>query len=290
MAYHAIQQGNTLRLALNRSKAVAPQLTKTGGATRGKVTSFSRKSRKRLFELFNRLNYKHVNTYFITLTYQFDHQYDKQHYKLFLRKLERYYGIAFYSAIWRIERQKRGTPHFHIVLFTHRKLQYVNPNVVARLWTETVGEKATNGKYLFTRVERVWRLRHLMYYVSKYMAKLDDKPKVDNGGAVGIDENGQQYSRVGETAEAIGLINAPYRDAQSTSLGRIWGYFRKPLLPFAPIFVFEIDQNTLVEVKRLLRKIIKPKNGWLKRTLIDYHRSCCVFVGANAAIRAVLEL
>jgi len=85
---------------------------------RGKVTGFSWRSRSRLKKMIAKLKKTDVPL-FVTLTYH--DRYPtvfsgyKSHLDLFLKRLS--YHFPKSGVIWKLEFQKRGAPHFHLLVF-----------------------------------------------------------------------------------------------------------------------------------------------------------------------------
>ena len=84
---------------------------------RGAVQGFSAAARKRMFEMLNKLEFERIT--FVTLTYPKEwspdgHEY-KKHLRRFRARMERKYPKI--RVLWRLEFQKRGAPHFHLLLF-----------------------------------------------------------------------------------------------------------------------------------------------------------------------------
>lgn len=176
-----------------------------GGATRGMVNDFSGKSRKRLLELVARLKSPGQDGYrgttsFLTLTTQkIYHPADfKPLMFTWLKRLKR--KSPTISAVWRIEYQKRGAAHAHLILYN---APYVNKDWIQKTWGEVIEQERP-----FTRIERVANHRAVMSYASKYIAK-----------------------------RPVGFINLPYLTADKEtgeirSLGRQWGVYNRNGLPF----------------------------------------------------------
>ncbi|RMG81219.1 MAG: hypothetical protein D6712_16695 [Chloroflexi bacterium] len=192
-------------------------------------------------ELFHRLHYDtaDVTAFFITLTYEDMHMLRpvwKDDVKLLLRRLERYfkreYGVAI-SAIWRLELQKRGMPHFHIVLFAYGADLYLKWKVVSDYWGETVG-LAFNGYPPRVDVQVVRSFERLAFYVSKYVAKLDD---------------------------ALSLSKASYSDGFSDGLGRWWGVYRRARLPYARRYVLSVPYPVWLDARRLVKRLTAARAG-----------------------------
>jgi len=68
------------------------------------------------------------------------------------------------SAVWRLEFQERGAPHFHILLFG---LPFVPKGLIQKWWGEVIGCDRP-----FTRIEAVRSWRGVLGYAAKYMAKV----------------------------------------------------------------------------------------------------------------------
>jgi len=94
-----------------------------GAGLRGRINSFSHKSRRRLMETVASVDRRAVAVpLFVTLTYPSsfptDYTVYKKHLDTFLKRLRRAFPNVW--AIWRLEFQKRGAPHFHILIFGAR--------------------------------------------------------------------------------------------------------------------------------------------------------------------------
>lgn len=184
---------------------------------RGNVTMFSARSRTRLFDLFHRLEIKR-KPIFVTLTYGEDYpdaKTAKYHLKTLFERIRKKMDGLSTSAIWRMEFQERGAPHFHIIFFD---LPYIDKLTWQYWWEEITGHPEP-----FTRVERVRSHKQIMAYVSKYVAKV-------------------------EPASKTGFISLSYLHAYhkkyDENIGRVWGYFQKDALPWAECFYYERDLNS----------------------------------------------
>lgn len=183
---------------------------------RGSVSTFSRASRTRLFDLFHRLDIKR-KPIFVTLTYGKEYpdaRTAKNHLRTLLERIRRRMDGMEVSAVWRLEFQERGAPHFHIIFFD---LPYIDKLTWQYWWEEITGTPEP-----FTRVERVRSHKQIMAYVSKYVAKLDP-------------------------AEKTGFISLTYLHAYQQKygdvIGRVWGVFQRQHLPYAERFVYERELN-----------------------------------------------
>jgi len=191
-----------------------PSDRKYSRAKRGKVTTFSLNSRKRMFDMFHKLEVK-TKPIFVTLTYMEkwpDAKTAKNHLRAFLERIRRKYPNA--AGIWRMEFQERGAPHFHIIFFS---LPFWKKENVQAAWAEIIGER---NRSPFTRIEQIKSHRGVMAYVSKYVAKLQDD------GISGFN--------------SLTYLHA-YRAKYGESIGRVWGKFEAVNLPFAASIILERD-------------------------------------------------
>ncbi len=170
-----------------------------GGGRRGVIREFSRSSRRNLMRLLNSLDRGRVSLpLFITLTYPASwpesREERKGHFDAFQKRMERRLGR--FPAVWRLEFQKRGAPHYHLLVFLD-----VDPcelySFVSRAWYEACGGICPEHLSAGTRVERVRSWDGVNWYAAKYLGKL-------------------------ETLSPA---------AQSP--GRFWGVWRKGLLPIS---------------------------------------------------------
>src|SRR5919107_1415781 len=95
-----------------------------GRGTRSKVRGFSRASRRNLLlrlASINRSAFKAIKGRLISITLTYPHEYPedpelcKNHLKALRKRLQREFGT--FAAFWRLGIQKRGSWHFHLLLF-----------------------------------------------------------------------------------------------------------------------------------------------------------------------------
>lgn len=186
--------------------------------TRGKISTFSRKSRKRLIELM--ADEIRVPDLFVTLTFS-DDFYENwiNNYKpcleAFRRRLERAYPNI--AAIWRVEIENRKSgewigepmPHFHLIVWLPDNMKNCADLIVekhkdhhwARWWHEITG--STHKEHLERRgcdISRIKSRRHGYHYVSKYATKTSDD-EIDVGRRWG------RFGSVGQGSRADVIIN-----------------------------------------------------------------------------------
>lgn len=114
-------------------------------------------------------NTPHVYRTLITLTYRgapVDGRAVKADLRAFTRML-RVYKVFPRSAVWILEFQRRGSPHFHLL-----STDFVPKGAVSYIWSWTTGESAKTS----TNVKAI---RRPLGYALKYAAKLQQKEPPD---------------------------------------------------------------------------------------------------------------
>lgn len=142
-------------------------------ALRGKVREFSRKSRKRLLDLTSTLRRDDLPI-LVTLTYPGEFSGDSKVWKrdldAFAKRLERSdWGPSYF--VWKLEPQKRGAPHFHLLLWGIK----ASPSFrewLSQTWFEVVGSGDPRHLRAGTNAEWVRSHRGVMRYASKYLGKV----------------------------------------------------------------------------------------------------------------------
>jgi hypothetical protein len=226
---------------LFRAKVLLPSGTPHTRGPRGRVAHFSRASRKRLLDSIARLDPQplpgsRTRAVFLTLTTQAVHTPVKlkQYLDTWWKRVARRHPRA--SATWRMEPQKRGAPHLHLMVYN---LPYWDKRDVQRTWGEVVGEDRP-----FTRIEAVRTLTGVMAYCAKYMAKPTD---VIDANA-DVSEDGQDG---GQLSGSSGLDSLTYLT------GRCWGHLGRSRLPWAPVHLVTLSLERLgwwLRLKRLGRR------------------------------------
>ena len=213
-----------------------------GGGERKECKGFSDSSRRRLIQKMAQWNLNDLHAYFITLTYPAIYAADWEVWKrdldVLFKRLERKYPMLIGSC-WRVEFQKRGAPHFHLIAVTSKpcKNLVLFRSQIAEMWSEIVadGYKMSGGdmvayapekeKHLRagTGVEAVQGRKQLMAYVSKYLAKVDQ-------------------------------ANAP------GEWGRNWGFRNiNGQLDFSPVEIVELDYSESGQLRRFVRRWLKSR-------------------------------
>lgn len=158
------------------------------GGIRGKVKGLSGKSRRTLMERLMGLDWETMigegkrrsgkaRSVFPTLTYPNAYAPDRKVWKrdlqVFIQRLFREYGELLEGLIWKFEFQRRGAPHFHMLVGFNEQIDLNAFRVwVSLAWYEVVGsldekhlKAGTNVRGVYGPVDR------LMRYLAKYMGK-----------------------------------------------------------------------------------------------------------------------
>lgn len=188
-----------------------------GSSKRGRVKSFSQKSRLRLMRFLARVRMKNVRATFITLTFRRypSNAEAKRCLHAFLAKLYRDFKEA--SAVWRMEYQRKGRAHFHLLVFN---LPYWDWREILETWKHITGQIVAR-----VDVRLVRSRRGVQSYVSKYIAK------------------------VSKASKKPFLVYPPYlHGMRKWRKGRFWGYHNKKALPLG-----EKVQGVLTVAKEIKR-------------------------------------
>ncbi len=200
-----------------------PQQPPKDAKPRGKIKEWSAASRARFKCFLGTLRREQLaHALVVTLTYPADcpapedHAVYKGHLHTFQIYLRRKWPAC--SGIWKLEFQKRGAAHYHLMLYG---LHGVELEVV-RAWVRTTWYRlAHNGdKHLGMRATQVDPIKSVggaVYYLIKYLSK-DDQTMPGN------------FS------------------------GRYWGKINKPFLPAVEPVIVEQEEKRALLVRRIARK------------------------------------
>lgn len=142
---------------------------------RGVIRGFSSASRRRLLHEVHSIDESQADPYrlFITLTYPAEYPDDnrqwQRHLELFRKRLTRRQRVQY--ALAKLEPQRRGAPHWHIILFTDEPLPH---GWVAEAWYDIVDSGDINHLAAGTQVKVIRDFQGVRMYVSKYIAKTID--------------------------------------------------------------------------------------------------------------------
>jgi hypothetical protein len=147
-----------------------------GGGVRGLAT-FSQNSRRRLMRKIAEMK-RGNRPVFVTLTYPKEYSENYQDWKRDLDTFGKRFMRRFPKGayIWKLEFQKRGAPHYHLLVWGVKYadlLEWVSSN-----WFHTVGSNDQKHLLAGTRVEKIRSYKGVMAYASKYMTKEENKAGV----------------------------------------------------------------------------------------------------------------
>jgi len=152
---------------------------------RGAVEVMSKASRMRLLKLMHQITYTSVTM--VTLTYPAEYPRDgrkvKAQLKEFRRRFEKKFGKL--RALWRLEFQKRGAPHFHILYFD---CGFIPVGEISSIWYLIVKSGDPNHLKNGVDLKRVHEGSDraiIMHYVSKYIAKAQKEVENDEISGIG---------------------------------------------------------------------------------------------------------
>lgn len=220
---------------------------KPGTQKRGKVAGFSAKSRNRLMRTLGEVR-RDCLPMFVTLTFPANYptiERAKRDLDTFIKRLGRKYPAA--AGVWKLEPQKRGAPHFHLLVWGVDYLELLSFVPVA--WYEIVGSGDENHLRWHKGelgnspcVQQIESQRGVFWYASKYMSK----------------EVGTMFS----------------------DWGRWWGVFFRGRLPVGEVVHLEVTEKKAIEFIRYMRRfahirsrdyraltIICNADYWLNRLL-----------------------
>lgn len=201
-----------------------------GGGIRGKVQGFSRSSRLRMLRLIACVLRDAELPCFVTLTYPDKFptvERAKRDLDVFIRRIRR----AFLAGlIWKLEPQKRGAPHYHLLVWGVDQDELFI--WVVKNWYEIAGDGDINHK-LFHQgklpdsepcVSKVDSFNGVWFYAAKYIGKVFE-----------VAEWGKQWT------------------------GRFWGVVNPKNIPFGEKIAVEADFYHVVKVMRYQRRFAHLK-------------------------------
>lgn len=219
-------------------QARPPQLE---NVTRGEIVGFSQRSRKRLIESMMQWDGIKRGGFFITLTYHNYWSDDPRDWKRqldnFLKRLKREYPEI--EGFWRLEPQRRGAPHFHMLIAGKGLKWQELKDFVTKAWSEIAHQESEHhGKYA-TNVRTINSRRHAVSYTAKYVAK----------------EAGRHYL-VLSTGEIV--------EASLARVGRQWGTFGQ--VGSEPILEVRYSEAQERDMRAFLRRwLVEKKSAYAER-------------------------
>lgn len=159
-------------------------ISQLGGGKRSYVSGFSAGSRLRLLHLLGTVKKSEMPT-FLTLTYPntWPNPTDcKRHLDTFTKRLFRHSPNC--SFIWKLEFQKRGAPHFHLLCWGLDRSPGFR-HWLSTTWYEVVDSGDIKHLHAGTQCADVRSWRGVMSYAAKYMGKPVQQDENEDWGRPG---------------------------------------------------------------------------------------------------------
>ena len=194
---------------------------------RGCITKWSRKSQMRFKVSLAKLNQDKLGYGLeVCLTYpkKFPDQNEYKTYKRHLTRLNQVLVRRGYAGAWKLEFQKRGAPHYHIVLIPKKKLKGLSAfrKELASHWYRIVGSEDPKHLEAGTRVAPIESPAGMIGYMAQYMAKED-------------------------------------QTLPNNFTGRYWGFINKEGLPWSEEKVIPLGRENAQKIRRIFRKKIETE-------------------------------
>jgi hypothetical protein len=222
---------------------------------RGKVRGFSSKSRKNISDNVQILDYNSlthqdtIKSKFITLTYPKNFpniETAKIHLQNLFKRLKRKFPKC--SAVWKYEPQKRGAPHFHIMLYN---LPFLAKEDLSNMWLEIIGDEFADYSQGFkrapmTRIETIRSTKGCSSYISKYIAKIDGSKGELSSPLRSAGFNSLPYLTAKRFNENIELIDEVMKRALDAGES------------FQPRYEYDINSELKLFLDSILKKYLTP--------------------------------
>ncbi|MDR3402185.1 MAG: hypothetical protein P4L99_06765 [Chthoniobacter sp.] len=223
---------------------------------RGAVSGYSCKSRSRMLRLVASLNAE-IHPQFVTLTYP--HEWDndplawKSDLDTFGKWLLRVYPVA--SFIWKLEPQKRGAPHFHLLVYG---IPFLPWQTLAVRWAEIVNECKLPKNFPTER--------------GKYGAHLFHewvRNSIENRDVADHILAGVKVEAIRSHKGVMCYCSKKYMGKECAlpegweKVGRFWGVVGRKNLPRSRVMEVEISRDAFARVRRTARRWFASKG--LKR-------------------------
>lgn len=237
MIAHIEAQGSLLRMKVTGYQSGR----KSSAHKRGVIRTFTRGSRLRLMRFMARLKVRKIRATFITLTFTeiVTNERAKLVFKRFAMRLRRKFQHT--SSVWRMEFQERGAIHFHLLAFN---MPFYKQSELQKAWESCTGEAMS-----IANIKLVHGARSVMAYVSKYIAKVDDREPTS------LDDGSYQHD-----------------EGEGRSSGRFWGWINKELLPLGEVYAGVLtDRQTIKSLSSLVWAILDNGNPY---NSLSFHLFC----------------
>jgi hypothetical protein len=255
----------------------------------GKILDFSQKSRHRLLKFLNSIDRDALDVarlWMVTLTYPREWDNDprawKRHLKAFQERIRRAFGPL--AAVWKLESQQRGAPHFHLIV------------IVPPSWSG--GLECFRTEVRKERLVRHWRggyLKEFREWCSLAWAQV--VAGVDPRSSWVRNKGEDDHVKAGTNVEPLIGWNrvisyaAKYlgkectwgladENGEALSVGRFWGVWNREAWPVRWVSV-AVPLECWVKIKRVLGKYADRVFGRVHPALKATVRSISVFMPAS---------
>ena len=195
---------------------------------RGECRRYTAKSRKRQLIKFNSINEDAMveagwGWQWITLTVPGDYPRDpkphKRNLKAFEMRLRRLLGDDLKAMHWRLEFQQRGAPHWHLLMFTTRR---ITDAWARETWYEIVDSGHPYHLTYGAKVDDLETWKHAAVYAAKYSTKID------------------------------------HQDVPAWWKGRFWGWWKDENLPIH-LETVPLERREAVVIRRQMRRFLQSQ-------------------------------
>lgn len=237
--YKITQQGQLLQVKVMR-RAIWER--KSFGGSRGEVTGFSKGSRKRMIDTLARIDKKKIRwgkypPKFWTLTYKENvtsYGRAKRDLKVFVERMQE--RFPEFACVWKMEQQKRGAIHFHLMVFGVPFYPIQDKDGVTGLqqhWSQVNGEIGVNNSF---DQEIIRSINGVMFYVAKYMTKDVTEDDTELSEMCVSDDKRTPYSQAyqahGCHLPTMGSSMTHIFSQLKVSTGRWWGVYGRGNMPY----------------------------------------------------------
>lgn len=164
------------------------------------------------------------------------------------RMMRRYPGLV---VVWRLEPQKNGRPHFHLVTWG----AYIHHAEAWEAWREVTGSR-WNRAFVYVQAVRSWK--RAAQYITKYVGK-EVGAWWEGGGGEGSPAAGGSASAA--AADGGGRVASLDLCAYWAKAGRLWGIERRSLLPLGEVVVVRMGLSAYYRLRRAARHVWRGVGG-----------------------------
>lgn len=242
-----------------------------GGGKRRAIAALTVDSRKRMQDQLLGVDWDDLESrgyalFFVALTYPKFFPHDgtecKKDFDAFYKRVERKFGLC--PSIWKREFQRRGAPHYHIVLAVPgRPDEKTMQEAVRAAWTPIGGQETEDEEQAATQCELVQDKKRITSYISMYMGK--DKQNEVPQCWYRIDESRWEtkVSASGKEYRVCEWVKFEKFEEPFINPGRFWGIRRASLFKSTVI-------NEVISAVQYHEGELAIRAAWAKSGLPDY--------------------